>query len=1054
MDDDTSTFIPHPKTKFTKFWLASAGGIGCFGQDSFSQMLGEISKCTGTEIVVIDEFKGVQVSGGSENDVDEALAKLCQIEKPLVSEFDLFKLSLLTLSQTRLRTPEIHNLAIGQTDHRTGYRIQRYEHLNSQALRRVLADPSSGSNPGLGQMFVTSLYSLNEESQKYYLSKNLAEPPLCNRENGASRIWNDFTFQEVGKGDEFASLESVLETSHSDAQLTPSEIAEKHRYLSPDKAKQVNDWVVEKSTEEVPGPIHHSEALVSRQPQTPPPMPPKIDDKKIPGIKKRRPVVQASQPETAQDSKKAPEAAPAEQPAESSHSGRTPRKLWKMTYDQDTSSSSEGQALASKAQKPSGDSSSELDEQAIASFQKLKGASKTPIKFDPSNYGLNRTSPLKSQTSIGSPKPKKPGQNFSLANKKLASRQPVRPSSNPNQLVDVLSPVDTIASNQPRLRFDTPALIPSANVQTTELAGLEIAGNDKSDKLTTASKETSSDPAARLQNLKLEYENIQDSTFLKPTGSHFKRHENFNRYKLLEEQAMNEMERTHQSEAEESGNETKTRQYHRTMSQKSAKPDQKAKGKAVALAKRQATLEDAWGKPNKPLKNRSNQDASPNPPSTETSQNSKSQKQKAVVDEDIERFLAAIEPIFNAAESFPGVLSFEIQFGLVFIPLLPKTCNADLMSSNEWSKLFQPHTGIAAPSTKFVNRLTTCGSEIDHVLDMKTSKAQGKSPMFEETFSQYNISYDFHCRTRTNELFIIAIDEKGEHTIQHPKSALGAVNMHFPGRIWDARAVVGSAFQYQPGSFTELEKAAQYIADHLWIPAEKNIRIHTSLPKGSKITIDKVFMKRWTHHRCLRPGESTAPESPTNEAQNVLLQVTEFQDLFIGLGARESSEQQHVRARFTTPEEMIQRGKVWYELSLVSPAIETILKTNTTLEVGEKTEDWCSADLCRLTTAAPVEQAPGSPRAPISAPTGAGSFTEMMKVAKALVAKMDGVGACNRGPLGFDMAHAAANMAQVSRGWDHEDIESVKEVESVVARVEVPFDAEAFKREQKELEFW
>jgi hypothetical protein len=41
---------------------------------------------------------------------------------------------------------------------------------------------------------------------------------------------------------------------------------------------------------------------------------------------------------------------------------------------------------------------------------------------------------------------------------------------------------------------------------------------------------------------------------------------------------------------------------------------------------------------------------------------------------------------------------------------------------------------------------------------------------------------------------------------------------------------------------------------------------------------------------------------------------------------------------------MIQRGKAWYELSLVSPTIETILETNEALEVGERTEEWCSVD--------------------------------------------------------------------------------------------------------------
>jgi hypothetical protein len=86
LDDDPATLIPHQMTRVTKFWLASAGGVGCFAANNYRDMLKDIAKGTGTEIIVPDDLKGIQVSGPCTNDVDDAMAKLSEIEKPLVSE--------------------------------------------------------------------------------------------------------------------------------------------------------------------------------------------------------------------------------------------------------------------------------------------------------------------------------------------------------------------------------------------------------------------------------------------------------------------------------------------------------------------------------------------------------------------------------------------------------------------------------------------------------------------------------------------------------------------------------------------------------------------------------------------------------------------------------------------------------------------------------------------------------------------------------------------------------------------------------------------------------
>jgi hypothetical protein len=103
----------------------------------------------------------------------------------------------------------------------------------------------------------------------------------------------------------------------------------------------------------------------------------------------------------------------------------------------------------------------------------------------------------------------------------------------------------------------------------------------------------------------------------------------------------------------------------------------------------------------------------------------------------------ALKPIFKAAEAFPGIVTFELQFGLALIPLMPRTRNTSMISSTEWSEIFQPRNGTPKPTTKFVNRLTACGSEIDHIIDLRKPKAQGKSRIFEEEYASIISAMNF-----------------------------------------------------------------------------------------------------------------------------------------------------------------------------------------------------------------------------------------------------------------------------------------------------------------------
>ncbi|KAL4744175.1 hypothetical protein BDV11DRAFT_165860 [Aspergillus similis] len=975
--DDPVTVIPHTFTQVTKFWLAAAGGVGCFAYNKHREILGEVARHTGTEIAVIDEFKGLQVSGGNEDDVNDALERLSQLEKPL-------------------------NIAVGITESGNGWMIQAYEDLHPEAPHHVLTDPS------MRRMFVTSLYTFNETGM-FAPAKNLVEPPKCRQSNGKSRIWSDFVFQEIGNGANFTALGLMAETND----------AETH-------------------------PLHPAESAIK--------LPPHSGVKKAPGIKMRRPIqfrADAIRP--------VPGAASSALPRDPDDLTKSPQKRWEMKYQFDASGTTNRQTAVAKVENSISNGSPSSNESA-ASFLRPKRVSRNPNEPGTASLSSSTAAAPASNLVTTNSKIQRVGEEMPSITNRLLTEPHTKPAPRENQLIDVNSAVNHTEVDLSAIRLEMAGLIPppsvtgggrpvsSLGVEPITFADGELAVLKGPRVAELASVLGSGAPGSlanevlkekqdtRLESFNHKYSRHFAGTTQKPPARPCRRPWDYSR--ILKERAISDLERFTKSETVQSSNETKSRKYYRTMAQKAAKPGQKAKSRASSLAKKQATLEDAWGisKQKKSVNKLQGLDVpsgkGPKIPATaDTERRLEYEKlQKASFDRDIGSLFVALEPIFKAAEAFPGFVTFELQFGLALIPLMPKTRNTNMIYSTEWSEVFQLRNGMPTPTTKFVNRLTACGSEIDHIIDLRNSKAGGKPRMFEKKYSEYNICYEFHCRPNTDELLLIIIDEEGGFSIQNPKSSLGAVNIHFPHRIWDARAVIESATQYRPGSRPGLDELARHLADHLWVPASQNICIYTSLPRASKMIIEKVVMKRWTRHRYLRPGEGMS-----NESQDIFLQVTEVQDLFLGIKMLQGT--QHLRARYTSPEEMVQRGKAWYELSLVSPTIEAILETNEALEVGERTEEWCSADFLGYAQMSTGQEFV-SHESSVATAIGAGGVAQMLQVAKAVVENMDGVGACN-------------HIQSVK------EVQSVREVESVKEIVDPEhFDGVILEREHLEQEYW
>lgn len=186
--------------------------------------------------------------------------------------------------------------------------------------------------------------------------------------------------------------------------------------------------------------------------------------------------------------------------------------------------------------------------------------------------------------------------------------------------------------------------------------------------------------------------------------------------------------------------------------------------------------------------------------------------------------------------------------------------------------------------------------------------------------------------------FFRIINAKQSKVRSHP-NVLGALNYHFPKRMWDARLALSTtalvsddSFGFAAGGLVDEEtsdgrllKAAKAIVDNLYIPpGQKVLDFYTKTVNKDKtpnkdLKIETVLLRRESCHR-----------STANVHLN--LRLTEVQDLVIQC-PMDKKYLVHVFAH--PPEAMTRNKRLWWTASLSSDEAEATFKENIHLELGE-----------------------------------------------------------------------------------------------------------------------
>ncbi|KAL8663784.1 MAG: hypothetical protein Q9202_003598 [Teloschistes flavicans] len=180
---------------------------------------------------------------------------------------------------------------------------------------------------------------------------------------------------------------------------------------------------------------------------------------------------------------------------------------------------------------------------------------------------------------------------------------------------------------------------------------------------------------------------------------------------------------------------------------------------------------------------------------------------------------AAIQ-ILQPAKTFKGTLKLEVNIGRILIKTgnLPPTISTERgFDLRDWSSIFTPNSQGTNASTIFTNALPASDMDMSFLMHLRSSAGR---KLFPESPSSYSTTYEFLCSTNTgDEEVVVQVADGGSGSAQvlSTEHLAGAVQWHFPRHQWDARLAVKATEK-----IGDYQKAAVAITDTLSVTPSAN----------------------------------------------------------------------------------------------------------------------------------------------------------------------------------------------------------------------------------------
>ncbi|EXJ88378.1 hypothetical protein A1O1_05308 [Capronia coronata CBS 617.96] len=379
---------------------------------------------------------------------------------------------------------------------------------------------------------------------------------------------------------------------------------------------------------------------------------------------------------------------------------------------------------------------------------------------------------------------------------------------------------------------------------------------------------------------------------------------------------------------------------HSTMRQQGKNPGKKPvkqETKAEAAARRAQALLDAHGPvpakaPPKPESSNSQSEPMSTWKKRQIRKNTTIADGHPEIVEDITRkrqcdkLIPQLEPLFEICRAFNGRVSFEVAFGQVLIFPGPRLSDQQYHNVIDWEDLFEPKPTRTPCTTTFTKILTTNGADVDRALELKGPSTGANVKLWNTTPAHQSVSYEFSCQSRSNEDFLILVDESGKHELRKGLVTVGMINMHVPAQIWDASAILSGHLKWFEPPEVLKKSAATFVNSLYIVPEREKLMIVFRQPNDHEVQIRNLIVKRVTFHACNLAGY-----------EDIQLKVVESKSLMFKVHPQDKKLWQGYEGTKEEYEQLSQDGRIHYEMSLVHTGINQVLAQNEELVIGELT---------------------------------------------------------------------------------------------------------------------
>lgn len=273
-----------------------------------------------------------------------------------------------------------------------------------------------------------------------------------------------------------------------------------------------------------------------------------------------------------------------------------------------------------------------------------------------------------------------------------------------------------------------------------------------------------------------------------------------------------------------------------------------------------------------------------------------------------------LRPSLEAAQSFAGELTFELQLGRLLITPFAAHKSGRIYTRQKLSEIFL--NAPESPAVHFTNQLTSNGVDIDRLVQVR---ANGQLWDHEVADSVTNL-LEFHCQAESHEFILVLDLDKQSHCLQRGPSTISKIGVQCTAMIWDICAVLEghSIWHDAPDEVSEIIKV---FIDTLYVKPGRSCRVYYRPPQHNNLLIHSVVS------RCAIVYNS-------KQQPGTQLRVAEVKRLYTAVHTGD----QRLHSSYELPwSQMAEDAQIYYQVSIVQQDLVKAFAANRDLELGQST---------------------------------------------------------------------------------------------------------------------